>query len=99
MTDTSEPIYRHLTNFLSSRQYPKTVCPSEIARALSQPEIESVGANSWRDVMPQVRKMAFELRNSGTVEILQKGEAIPQSTTNDTVVGPIRLRKVIDSPS
>lgn len=96
MATDNGPIHRHLINLLSNREYPKTTCPSEIARALSQAELDTIEVGTWREAMPQVRELAFGLRNSGSVEILQKGEVLPLSITQETVRGPIRLRKARD---
>lgn len=93
MATDAGPIHDHLITLLSDREYPKTVCPSEIARALSQDELDIVGVSSWRELMPEIRELAFNLRQSGSVEILQKGKVLPPSTTAETVTGPIRLRK------
>ena len=43
--------------------------------------------------MPLVRKMLWEMREAGEVEILQKGNPLPITTALDEVVGPIRARK------
>lgn len=83
----------HLERLLESRSFPKTICPSEVPRALSKSELTSTGASSWRDLMPLVRKMLWEMREAGEVEILQKGNPLPNTTALDEVVGPIRARK------
>jgi len=45
--------------------------------------------------MPEVRKMAAEMRTGGVVEILQKGSVLDGDLGEGlvNVVGPIRLRK------
>lgn len=58
----------------------KTICPSEVARAIS-PE-------SWRELMGTVREIACELRDAGHVEITQKGKVVE----GETFKGPIRIR-------
>lgn len=91
---SSSPLQTHLTTFLSTRQPPKTFCPSEVARALSTQELSELGFVSWRDAMPEVRKLAFELRDAGDCEILQKGEVV--SAVEADVRGPIRVRRKED---
>lgn len=88
-----EPVKPHLERLLSHRQYPKTICPSEAARALSPTNIEEAGAETWRDLMPAIRKYAFQLRDEGVIDILQKGEVLPTSQNLEDTTGPIRLRK------
>ncbi len=43
--------------------------------------------------MPAIRSLAFEMRDSGELEILQRGEILPGSQTWEQTVGPIRLRR------
>ena len=95
-TDTSRAqgiLKPHLERLLESRSFPKTICPSEVPRALSASELASTGATSWRDLMPLVREILWDLRDAGEVEILQKGNPLPNTTALDEVVGPIRARK------
>ncbi|KAM0720227.1 hypothetical protein Q7P37_004363 [Cladosporium fusiforme] len=70
----TSPLQAHLHHFLSTRHPPKTFCPSEVARALSVEELQELEFDSWRDAMPEVRRLAFELRDQGGCEVLQKGE-------------------------
>jgi hypothetical protein len=58
----------------------KTICPSEVARALF-PE-------NWRNHMDEVRNVAFELRDTHQVLITQKGETL----NNNDIKGPIRIK-------
>lgn len=57
----------------------KTICPSDVARTL--------GADTWRELMPVVRHVAADLVDQGHVVVQQKGEAVDPSTAK----GPIRL--------
>ncbi|KAL8880051.1 MAG: hypothetical protein Q9198_002465 [Flavoplaca austrocitrina] len=93
-SETTQILRRGLSSKLQSRQFPKTICPSEIPRALSKSDLASLGLSDWRQLMPQVRSMLFNMRAKGEVEILQKGQLIPTSTTLDDVHGPIRARLV-----
>lgn len=83
----------HLNRLLDSRSFPKTICPSEAARALSAAELQATGVSSWRDLMPAIRSLAFELRDKDELEMLQRGEILPASQTLEHTVGPIRLRR------
>ncbi|KAF2657105.1 hypothetical protein K491DRAFT_595716 [Lophiostoma macrostomum CBS 122681] len=82
----------HMRHLLENRDWPKTICPSEVARALSNNELTQLEAESWRDVMDDVRRLAFDLREDGEVEVLQKGVTLDQTVTADNVHGPIRIR-------
>lgn len=92
--ETQEIIQKHLLRLLRSRHYPKTICPSEAARALSKSELSTIGYSDWRDLMPLVWSMLFDMRSDGELEVLQKGEVIPAATTLADVRGPIRARLV-----
>lgn len=59
----------------------KTICPSEVARAL--------WPDDWRPRMEEVRQVAVELRDAGAIVICQKGKEV----LGDSFVGPIRIRQ------
>lgn len=83
-----------LHDFLTAREPPKTFCPSEVARGLSHQQLLALGYDTWRDVMPAVRELAWEKRASGELEILQRGAILDDSVKSlDGIKGPIRLRR------
>jgi hypothetical protein len=86
----------HLERLLVTRDYPKTICPSEVARALNTADLQEADISSWRDAMPEVRKMIAEMRERGEVEVLQKGSILEGDlgVGLERVVGPIRIRKI-----
>ncbi|KAL8920435.1 MAG: hypothetical protein Q9172_004482 [Xanthocarpia lactea] len=94
-SEIMETLKTHLLGKLQSRQYPKTICPSEIPRALSNSDLAAMGLSDWRDLMPRVRDILFDMRSEGQVEILQKGEVVPAATTIEDIRGPIRVRLVL----
>lgn len=89
-----EVVLPHVNRLLSSREYPKTICPSEVPRALTATELEATGTRNWRDLMPEVREILWEMRQNGEVEILQKGTLVPDGIALENVKGPIRARKI-----
>lgn len=95
MTSTNiqlpDVVLHHLTTLLSTRQHPKTLCPSEVARSLTPTELRSADVSTWRDLMPDIRSYCFQLRDEGSIEILQRGEMVTEPI--DEVRGPIRIRK------
>jgi hypothetical protein len=97
MSQSLDPVIAHLNRLLDSRSPPKTICPSEAARALSTTELQTTGASSWRDLMAAIRQLAFQFRDEGELEILQKGDILPESQTLEQTVGPIRLRRKAES--
>ena len=89
----------HIDRLLSSRPYPKTICPSEVPRALTAAELKACGASDWRSLMPAVRGILWSLRENGEVVILQKGSLVPPGIDLGDIKGPIRARKVFSSQS
>ncbi|KAL9597164.1 MAG: hypothetical protein Q9219_005330 [cf. Caloplaca sp. 3 TL-2023] len=85
---------KHLSRLLHSRDYPKTICPSEVARAFSESELRGLEVSDWRGLMDPVRAQLFSMRANGQVEILQKGEVVPLDTDPEDIRGPIRARLV-----
>lgn len=89
------PLLPHLSSLLSSRTHPKTLCPSEVARSLSPTELRSTGFSSWRDLMPDLRRLCFQMRDDGELEILQRGEVVSSEQGMEDTRGPIRIRRGI----
>ncbi|MBL4677513.1 MAG: DUF3253 domain-containing protein [Mucilaginibacter sp.] len=58
----------------------KTVCPSEVARAMFP--------DNWRKHMDEVRTVAIELQKAGEVIITQKGKLVDV----DHIKGPVRIK-------
>ena len=64
-----------ILRMLDARAAPKTVCPSEVARALAGPD-EKV----WRLLMQPVRRAVVELAGEGRVGVYRKGRPVdPQA--------------------
>ena len=84
-------ILNHADRLLSTRAWPKTICPSELARALSGAELDTLNATTWRDTMDIIRQLLWEKRASGEVEVMQKGEVVTAESLKD-IRGPIRVR-------
>ncbi|MGB5863479.1 MAG: DUF3253 domain-containing protein [Sulfitobacter sp.] len=62
----------------TARGVGKTICPSEVSRAMTQ---------DWRGLMPHVRAVAGDLAKEGQIIVTQKGCVVQAQTA----VGPIRL--------
>lgn len=71
-----------LARLLAERAAGKTVCPSEVARA--------VGGDTWRDLMEPARAAARRAVARGEAEITQGGRVVDPSAAK----GPIRIRPV-----
>lgn len=89
----SELLHDRLNAVLSSRAYPKTACPSEVARGLTAEDIDNLGYQHWRDAMEPLRQLIQNLRSAGEIEVLQRGEVIDDDVTVENIKGPIRIRE------
>ncbi|KAL9631329.1 MAG: hypothetical protein Q9164_005955 [Protoblastenia rupestris] len=92
-TETVEILKEKLETLLMTRDYPKTICPSEVPRALTPDELNNMGALTWRDLMPFMREIVWDLREKRDVEVLQKGNVIQGFVQLRNVKGPIRVRR------
>lgn len=79
MTHVRPAIEAEILRQTELRGQDKSICPSEVARALD-PE--------WRPLMTPVRDAAARLARSGRIEILRKGKPIDPADMR----GVIRLR-------
>ncbi len=70
-----------LLRLCAARGPAKSICPSEVARALTG------DAEEWRELMPSVRAVACDLRRRGEVSVLQGGREVDPAMAK----GPIRL--------
>jgi hypothetical protein len=78
-----------IDRLLADRQPTATICPSEVARALSP--------HDWRRLMPQVRAVAFRMATEGKLEVRQRGRTV---VPDGTLRGPIRLgRPILQDPT
>ncbi len=75
-----ELIRKMILTKVRQRGLAKTICPSEVARA--------VGGDAWRTLMTEVRSVGFELAQEGKIQITQKGNVV----NPNHVKGAIRFR-------
>jgi uncharacterized protein DUF3253 len=92
-SDKDAILKKYLDELLDSREYPKTICPSEVARQCTSSELEQCGVQNWRDVMQDIRDIAWKQRDGGQLDILQKGNMLDPELSRDDIKGPIRLRR------
>lgn len=79
MALSDDTIARTLLAQVAARGAGRSICPSEVARALSA---------DWRALMPQVREVALDLARSRRVLITQGGQPCDP---DEPLRGPIRL--------
>jgi hypothetical protein len=79
-TETRDRARDAILGLLAERDFDKSICPSEAARALA-------GEGDFRPFMDPVREAAARLADAGRIEVTQKGEQVRIGE----VRGPIRL--------
>lgn len=60
-----------MLELVAARGAEKTVCPSEVARALGGPH-----PDGWGPLMQPVRRVAVRLAHAGRIAILRKGKPV-----------------------
>lgn len=80
MNPTDKKIADEIIEELLKRDPGKTICPSEVARALYP--------DNWREKMEEVRVVARELVKEGKIVITQGGQIVDP----EKLKGAIRLR-------
>ncbi|SDN21430.1 Protein of unknown function [Methylobacterium phyllostachyos] len=60
-----------MLGLVAARGAQKTVCPSEVARALGGPH-----PDGWGPLMQPVRRVAVRLAHAGRIAILRKGKPV-----------------------
>lgn len=83
MRVSDEAIRASIVNLLARREALATICPSEVARALSP--------DAWQPLMPRVRDLAKAMARQGALEIRQGGRTLAPGAP---LRGPIRLGRV-----
>jgi hypothetical protein len=75
-----------IMELLDCRDTGKTICPSEVARAMAGSDERS----DWEPLMEATRAAARRLVETGQIVITQHGRVVDPARAE----GPIRLRKV-----
>lgn len=81
-----------ILSMVNKRDYPKTCCPSEVARAFTAEQLRMLDCRDWRAAMEPVRQEAYLMYSQGLIEVTQKGEKVDLDKLKE-IKGPIRLRK------
>ena len=72
-----------ILTLLAARAPSASICPSDVARALSSDE------RIWRAKMPAIRRVAAELAAKGRVKVTRGSEEVDALSKG----GPIRIRR------
>ncbi len=85
MTEDAPRIAAEILRLVTERGPDKSICPSEVARALAPDDQDT----TWRPLMSPVRRVATAMAVAGRIDILRKGKPVDP---NQEVRGVIRLR-------
>ncbi|MEF2976686.1 DUF3253 domain-containing protein [Subtercola sp. YIM 133946] len=80
---TERQLEEGIRSLLASRESTASICPSDVARAVTSNEAE------WRALMEPVRQAARRMMAAGEVEITQGGRVVDPTSLK----GPIRIRR------
>ena len=84
---------QRFTHFLDHYEPPASFKASEVAQDLTVKELQSMGYETWKEVMPAVIELAFELRAFGYCEILKGGKVVGEDVNAYEIEGGIRIRR------
>ena len=82
-----------VVHMLDNTEPPEVFKPSDVCMLLKPKELAALGYTNWRDGIPAVRELAFDMRALGYCEILQKGAVLDGDVDLMEVEGPIRIRR------
>lgn len=80
-TPSTKDIESMIVDLLNARKSGSSICPSDVARALSK--------ESWRELMPAIRECADNMVEQKILLVTQKGHQVSSAVS---AKGPIRLR-------
>ncbi|WP_092501975.1 DUF3253 domain-containing protein [Agrococcus jejuensis] len=80
--DRDADLERTMLRLVDERAPDRTICPSDVARAVGD-------ADSWRSLMDATRAVAARLADAGEVEVTQRGTVVDARTAR----GPVRIRR------
>jgi len=83
MRPTDATIRKSILHLLHERGEGKTICPSEVARALAGDT-----RAEWEPLMEPVRAVAASMASEGMLAVTQRGHVVEAASAK----GPIRLR-------
>src|SRR5579875_1695581 len=82
---TAAQLEAAILELLEERGEEKTICPSEVARAVASADVRG----EWEPLMQPVRDAALRLVDHGRIVVMQRGKVIDGRTAK----GPIRFAR------
>ena len=91
----SPAILHRFHHFLDHTDPPASFKASEVAQELSHNELIALGYETWKDAVPAVIELAFELREEGTCELIKGGQVLGEDVEVYDVGGAVRIRRAV----
>ena len=91
----SETILQRFHQFLDHTDPPASFKASQVAQELSYNELRALGYENWKEALPAVVELAFELRETGDCELLKGGQVLGDDVEVYDVGTAIRIRRAV----
>ena len=90
----NQALRNRFIHFLDHTDPPASFRAAQVAQELKTAELQSMGYETWTDVLPAVVELAFELREAGYCEILKGGKVLGEDVASYEIEGSVRIRRV-----
>lgn len=88
-------IRMHFAYMLDFTEPPATFKPLQVAELLTPAQLAKLGYENHFQALPAIYELAWELREFGDCEILQKGKLLPEEVSIPELEGPVRIRRIV----
>lgn len=89
-----QSLRNRFVHFLDHTDPPATFRAAHVAQELTHNELKAMGYEDWKDALPAVVELAFELREAGYLEILKGGKVLGDDVSALDIEGSVRIRRV-----
>ena len=89
-----QALRNRFVHFLDHTDPPETFRAAQVAQELSYNELQAMGYEVWKDALPAVVELAFELREAGYCEILKGGKVLGDDVGPYEIEGSVRIRRI-----
>lgn len=92
-----DPVMRaQFQHLLDLHDPPNTFKPTDLVLLLSDADLRRMGYEKAEEALPAVYELAFEMKEFGACELLQKGKVLGEDATLLDLKGPVRIRRLAE---